>query len=892
MPSVSQQSDEKVIERLVLDFRKKTCASPSPHQVEAGTGIVVCARKRPLSESERSKGLSDVVSCCNPKVFIHEPKRRVDNTRYVEHQEYALDHTFDADADTASIYKAVVGPMTKNVVLNGVTATCFAYGQTGSGKTYTMTGIEELAAKDIFAFLKSSKRRSVVRVGFFEISGQRVFDLLNNHTEVFVREDERGDVHVQGLGYSQALNADELLEIIRVGSEQRTTRQTQRNEASSRSHAVCQILLYDQTDDGHVSEAPKGRMCLVDLAGSERGADTTEHDKDRQQETIAINSSLMVLKECIRSRVLEMKAGGAAAIHVPYRQSRLTLLLKEAFTRDDVGTAVIVTLSPIEGDIPHSTNACRFADRIKEKGTGSSGMDKDDPRTWTKQEVYAWIWQLLATSKTKPTERLFTPMDGKALCLLTKEECIRHAGGDASGYRVYDAIQRKLKERRENRDKEAKENSKLSPASTPASAPADRSDRSSGRQIKSASPSAASAATPPPLPSLPAPLPPSSRPTSGIPAAPVGISPSPPTKSPDEDISPSERRRKSLAGAALSVKKVGAPNRVNLAPCAEHKLRLAPAAAGGVEVEKKVVAAKERKRTSLLMLKNQFKASEQPKDHADVIIVAGPRHANHNEDEPIKFSDCGLMGGIKQFAKGTEQRTPSPKAPSPDPNESNEDVEMEDTADEPIPHDALGDTPMSERDPEQSPEQQFEEFYGKLKEEVSDKVMDSHYWTSTTVNVELPRVQLNTPFEEAVSQYRDQIIAYSISKRSLTVAANKALCHTVESVIMLHNTFLKAMKGKTDQAEQQWLGLYDSLNTGYTWDTMSALIQVAALCYHYRRLLYLATPLQDLVPYVELLRMKVETSTTEATFWSTFGANNRKSHMFSLNGVNIEDHSK
>lgn len=37
----------------------------------------------------------------------------------------------------------------------GGCATCFAYGQTGSGKTYTMSTIQQMAAKDLFSYMKS-----------------------------------------------------------------------------------------------------------------------------------------------------------------------------------------------------------------------------------------------------------------------------------------------------------------------------------------------------------------------------------------------------------------------------------------------------------------------------------------------------------------------------------------------------------------------------------------------------------------------------------------------------------------------------------------------------------------------------------------------------------------
>jgi kinesin family protein 2/24 len=40
--------------------------------------ICVCVRKRPLFGKEVENGEIDSVSCCNPKILVHEPKIKVD----------------------------------------------------------------------------------------------------------------------------------------------------------------------------------------------------------------------------------------------------------------------------------------------------------------------------------------------------------------------------------------------------------------------------------------------------------------------------------------------------------------------------------------------------------------------------------------------------------------------------------------------------------------------------------------------------------------------------------------------------------------------------------------------------------------------------------------------
>eukprot|EP00727_Mastigamoeba_balamuthi_P014725 m51a1_g9879 putative kinesin motor domain containing protein (1090) ;mRNA; r:4888-10292 len=480
----------EVVQRLIAEHRARNAGQREAHAEESGRGIVVCARKRPLFEQERAgaaqQGESlegvDSVTCCNPKVTVHEAKLRLDTTQTVEHSEFVLDHTFGEESDTTDIYNAVVRPLTRSVVAGGI-GTCFAYGQTGSGKTYTITGIEEHVSEDVFDMLEQQGLRALrsVHVSFFEIAGDRCFDLLHDRTEIFIREDERGDIHVQHLRSEQVGSAGELLEWIRVGSEQRCTRATFKNEASSRTHAVCQITLQQlQQQEGgpYYGEAPGtpprmcGKLSLIDLAGSERAGDTVHHDQERTKETIAINKSLMVLKECIRSRVLEMRN---STVHVPFRGSRLTLFLKDCFTRADVGTVIIVTLSPLAADANHSLNTCWFANRIKEKGAPSAGVDPLDPHYWSKKEVSAWAHSILGPP-AKPHEWVFTPMSGKRLCTMTEPEFARNCAVPCGGRRLYLALAQLLAEARErarsDRDKENRAAAAAAAASSSSSASA------------------------------------------------------------------------------------------------------------------------------------------------------------------------------------------------------------------------------------------------------------------------------------------------------------------------------------------------------------------------------------------------------------------------------------
>ena len=77
-------------------------------------------------------------------------------------------------ARTLAQYFYVARPLVQHVIKGG-RSTIFAYGQTGSSKTYTMTGVQEMAVQDLFAFLEDSPEGQGLQanVSFFEIACRR-----------------------------------------------------------------------------------------------------------------------------------------------------------------------------------------------------------------------------------------------------------------------------------------------------------------------------------------------------------------------------------------------------------------------------------------------------------------------------------------------------------------------------------------------------------------------------------------------------------------------------------------------------------------------------------------------------------------------------------------------
>ncbi|XP_050074472.1 kinesin-like protein Klp10A [Anopheles maculipalpis] len=346
-----------------IDFRPLVEGQPVDiHQ------ITVCVRKRPLNQKEMMRKEVDVVCIPNKNTLIvHEPKAKVDLTKYLDNQKFRFDYTFDETCSNEMVYMYTAKPLVQ-AVFEGAMATCFAYGQTGSGKTHTMggtfngrsqdsnNGIYGLATRDIFELLQSPKYRAnnfVVSASFYEIYCGNVFDLLSNKNKARVLEDGKKQVQVVGLTEREVYSVEEVQAIISSGTTLRTSGQTAANSNSSRSHAIFSLTLRVKgTTKVH------GKFSFIDLAGNERGADTVSENRRTRSESSEINKSLLSLKECIRA--LGRKK------HLPYRGSVLTKVLRDSFIGKNIRTCMIAMIAPGMTSCEHTLNTLRYAYRVKE----------------------------------------------------------------------------------------------------------------------------------------------------------------------------------------------------------------------------------------------------------------------------------------------------------------------------------------------------------------------------------------------------------------------------------------------------------------------------------------------------------------------------------------------
>uniref|UniRef100_A0A671LSF9 Kinesin-like protein n=1 Tax=Sinocyclocheilus anshuiensis TaxID=1608454 RepID=A0A671LSF9_9TELE len=339
-----------------------------------GDAIKVFVRVRPLTQGSGLTTDGDRSLCLTVTsphtVRLHcKPEPRT----------FTYDHVADMNTSQEEVFSSVA----KNIVescMNGYNGTIFAYGQTGSGKTFTMLGPSELdnfsdelrgVIPRSFEYLFFLINREVERSGglksflckcsFIEIYNEQIYDLLDSvSTSLFLREDIKRGVFVEGAVEKYAASAAEAYQVLSMGWRNRRVASTSMNRESSRSHAVFTMTLESKETGQEVVNIRTSQLNLVDLAGSERQRDT-HAEGSRLKEASSINRSLMCLGQVIMAL---MDVSNGKNRHICYRDSKLTFLLRDSLG-GNAKTYIIANVHPGSKCFGETLSTLQFAQRAK-----------------------------------------------------------------------------------------------------------------------------------------------------------------------------------------------------------------------------------------------------------------------------------------------------------------------------------------------------------------------------------------------------------------------------------------------------------------------------------------------------------------------------------------------
>ena len=262
--------------------------------------VKVAVRVRPLCARERLAGATEVLSLGSDGCSIVAAPDRC----------FTFDAVYPTGAGQADLFEELARPMV-DCFLEGFNATILAYGQTGSGKTFTMgtgldgnidpltQGIIPRAVEYLYQRLERDYVQGgelcvagegsfyEVYVSFLELYNEEIIDLLNAQFSLrgqdkarrpllTIREDPSGGICVTGIKEERTSNVKGVFECLQKGTLCRTTKSTDMNLVSSRSHAIFTLMLRqrrlveDYATGSKTFKTLVSKLHFVDLAGSER----------------------------------------------------------------------------------------------------------------------------------------------------------------------------------------------------------------------------------------------------------------------------------------------------------------------------------------------------------------------------------------------------------------------------------------------------------------------------------------------------------------------------------------------------------------------------------------------------------------------------------------------
>lgn len=297
--------------------------------------VRVYCRMRPQLPPEKGKGEVQCAFMEDDFVRVEEPKKPPIS--------YELDACFAPERPQEDMFEEVKTVITS--VLDGYNVCVFAYGQTGSGKTYTMEGppssrgITYRTVDRLFEeiTMRRPAYQYSVSLSVIEVYNDNLFDMLRktNREERLEMRTVNGRSQVLDATQIPVEHAEEVPPILTRAFATRSCGATLLNERSSRSHCLVTFLITGVNTCTKTKVT--GKLNLIDLAGSERTT-KSKAEGDRLSEANSINKSLSNLGRVICA--LHQKQS-----HIPYRDSKLTMLLQDSLCGDSK-TVLIATINP------------------------------------------------------------------------------------------------------------------------------------------------------------------------------------------------------------------------------------------------------------------------------------------------------------------------------------------------------------------------------------------------------------------------------------------------------------------------------------------------------------------------------------------------------------------
>ncbi|KAM3931136.1 kinesin-like protein KIF26B [Leptodactylus fuscus] len=306
---------------------------------------------------------------------------------------FAFDAVFPQDASQAEVCAGTVAEVIQSVV-NGADGCVFCFGHSKLGKSYTMIGKDDsmqnlgiipCAISWLFKLINERKEKTgarfSVRVSAVEVWGkeENLRDLLSEVATgslqdgqspgVYLCEDPICGMQLQNQSELRAPTAEKAAFFLDAAIASRKCSQRDCDEDDHRnSHMLFTLHIYqyrmEKSGKGGMSGG-RSRLHLIDL-----GSCVKVQGKNRDSST-GLCLSLSALGNVILALVNGSK-------HIPYKESKLTMLLRESLGNMNCRTTMIAHISAAAGNYAETLSTIQIASRVlrmkkkKTKYTSSS----------------------------------------------------------------------------------------------------------------------------------------------------------------------------------------------------------------------------------------------------------------------------------------------------------------------------------------------------------------------------------------------------------------------------------------------------------------------------------------------------------------------------------------
>ncbi|XP_006871334.1 PREDICTED: kinesin-like protein KIF26B-like [Chrysochloris asiatica] len=357
----------------------RICSTLARDTAESSSFLKVDPRKKQIT-------LYDPLACGGQNAFQRRGSQ-------VPPKMFAFDAVFPQDASQAEVCAGTVAEVIQSVV-NGADGCVFCFGHAKLGKSYTMIGKDDsmqnlgiipCAISWLFKLINERKEKTgarfSVRISAVEVSGkeENLRDLLSEVATgslqdgqspgVYLCEDPICGMQLQNQSELRAPTAEKAAFFLDAAIASRRSNQQDCDEDDHRnSHMLFTLHIYqyrmEKSGKGGMSGG-RSRLHLIDL-----GSCVKALSKNREG-----GSGLCLSLSALGNVILALVNGSK---HIPYKDSKLTMLLRESLGNMNCRTTMIAHISAAAGNYAETLSTIQIASRVlrmkkkKTKYTSSS----------------------------------------------------------------------------------------------------------------------------------------------------------------------------------------------------------------------------------------------------------------------------------------------------------------------------------------------------------------------------------------------------------------------------------------------------------------------------------------------------------------------------------------